>query len=690
MIIMTLLREEITMIKNDNIIFGLDIGTRNVVGIVAEGVEDKLVIKDWEVVEHEPRAMIDGQIHDIMKVADTISKVKVILEERQMTTLKEVSIAAAGRVLKTITIKTYIDFEDEQEIGKHHIQSLELTGVEKAQKSIGEQTDGDFFCVGYNVVTYYLNNYEIENLEAHKAKRIGIKILATFLPQVVIDSLYTSVHKTGLTVDHLSLEPIAAINAAIPKSYRMLNLALVDIGAGTSDIAITKNGSVFAYGMIPMAGDEMTEKLVHKYLIDFDTAEKMKIAIYDQEKMHYKDILAMDHEVNAKTVLKQLRPVMDEITTAIADEIIKLNGNQSPNAIFCVGGGGQLQGFTELLAKKLGLPKERVVLKGVNDLLNVEFECKAFVDPSMVTPVGICTTAMNNQRENFCEVILNDEKVKLLNARELTVIDAALKHGYDYSNLMARKGKDLHFTLNGIKKRAKGQLGEPAEIYVNNKEANLHTVINEGDYIVIKEAKNGQDAKAKLSEFVDFKVSFNVSGIDQEVSIPISINGDIVLDDLEIQAQDQIQYKEILSLADLSKYLDIPLDGTFFINGIENQIDAPIKKGDYIEYSFDEYGTAPTIEEVAINESVEQTLTPEVLVEEKSWTTGGVIGFAVVVNGDTVLLQGKKDYIYVDIFEYYPFDLANPKGKIRLKLNGKEAAYTDPLGPNDHLDIYWE
>mgnify|MGYP003457705864 CR=1 FL=1 len=48
--------------------------------------------------------------------------------------------------------------------------------------------------------------------------------------------------------------------------FVLLNLALVDIGAGTSDIAITKEGSVVAYGMIPTAGDEVTEAIVHKYL----------------------------------------------------------------------------------------------------------------------------------------------------------------------------------------------------------------------------------------------------------------------------------------------------------------------------------------------------------------------------------------------------------------------------------------
>lgn len=53
---------------------------------------------------------------------------------------------------------------------------------------------------------------------------------------------------------NLTLEPIAAIQVAIPEMYRMLNIALVDVGAGTSDISVTRDGSIIAYGMIPIAG----------------------------------------------------------------------------------------------------------------------------------------------------------------------------------------------------------------------------------------------------------------------------------------------------------------------------------------------------------------------------------------------------------------------------------------------------
>ena len=77
-------------------------------------------------------------------------------------------------------------------------------------------------------------------------------------------------------MEALTLEPIAAINVLIPPSMRRLNVALVDIGAGTSDIAITDSGTVIAYGMVPIAGDEVTEAISDQYLLDFPMAEKAK------------------------------------------------------------------------------------------------------------------------------------------------------------------------------------------------------------------------------------------------------------------------------------------------------------------------------------------------------------------------------------------------------------------------------
>ena len=113
--------------------------------------------------------------------------------------------------------------------------------------------------MGYSTVKFFLNDEVFISLEGHKANKIGEDIIVTFLPEDVVDGLYAAVGQAGLSVANMTLEPIAAINVAIPENYRMLNIALVDVGAGTSDISITRDGSIIAYGMIPHAGDELTE-----------------------------------------------------------------------------------------------------------------------------------------------------------------------------------------------------------------------------------------------------------------------------------------------------------------------------------------------------------------------------------------------------------------------------------------------
>ena len=130
-----------------------------------------------------------------------------------------------------------------------YTSSLDMMGVEQAYDEIRkEQTDSGkkFFCVGYSIVKYYLNGYPMEMIEMHMANYIEVELIATFLPEEVVDGLYSAVELAGLHVASLTLEPIAAINMAIPEKFRLLNIALVDVGAGTSDISIVKDGSIIA------------------------------------------------------------------------------------------------------------------------------------------------------------------------------------------------------------------------------------------------------------------------------------------------------------------------------------------------------------------------------------------------------------------------------------------------------------
>ncbi|MBP5252236.1 MAG: cell division protein FtsA, partial [Lachnospiraceae bacterium] len=230
------------------LVFGLDIGTRSIVGTVGYKADDGFHVLAQEIKEHESRAMLDGQIHDIGKVGDTIRDVKKKLEDRLGKKLGEVCIAAAGRVLRTVTVNVTSDFEAEKEVTDEDIYNLSMSGIELAYSEFQSANDTDmkFYCVGYTPMRYYLNGYQMGNLEGHKAKKIAADLIATFLPDDVVDGLYKAVEHAGLHVANLTLEPIAAIQVAIPDKFRLLNLALVDVGAGTSDISITRDGSIVA------------------------------------------------------------------------------------------------------------------------------------------------------------------------------------------------------------------------------------------------------------------------------------------------------------------------------------------------------------------------------------------------------------------------------------------------------------
>ena len=221
----------------------------------------------------------------------------------------------------------------------------------------------------------------------------------------------------------MTLEPIAAIDVAIPESFRMLNIALVDVGAGTSDISVTKDGSIIAYGMIPLAGDELTELIVQHYLVDFQTAERIKLASTTGEMITYKDIMMIEHSIPAKEVWELIEPVTDKMTTAVAEKIKELNGGQTVSATFVVGGGGKIHGYTEMLADKLGLPQERVALRGEEVLQEVTFEQPDIEkDPLIVTPIGICLNYYD-QKNSFIMVHLNGERIKMYDNNKLLIMD---------------------------------------------------------------------------------------------------------------------------------------------------------------------------------------------------------------------------------------------------------------------------
>ncbi len=730
-----------------NNVFGLDIGTRNVVGTVGYQTDDKeFVVTAQYVREHETRAMLDGQIHDIGRVAKTIKEVKDELEKQTGQPLEEVCIAAAGRVLKTVTTHVEYEYAQESVVTGEDVHTLDLLGIEKAQEALKEVNDTSykFYCVGYSTVKFFLNDDVFISLEGHKANKIGEDIIVTFLPEDVVDGLYAAVGQAGLSVANMTLEPIAAINVAIPENYRMLNIALVDVGAGTSDISITRDGSIIAYGMIPHAGDEMTEVIVQHFLVDFNMAESIKLQSTTSDTVTYKDIMSIEHTIPAQDVWDVAAPVVDSIAQEVSAKIRELNGDKTVSACFVVGGGGKIHGFTEKLAEDLDLPEERVALRGEEVLGDVTFEQEDIKkDPLLVTPIGICLNYYE-QRNNFIMVRFNGERIKLYDNNRLTIVDAALQAGFSNDELFPKRGTPINFTVNGVARLVRGEAGEGAVVTMNGKPASINTPLEPNSEIIIEPSTAGEAAEYKISQLDEYNhsvITFIING--RKVSCPrfVQVNGRLEPEDYSIRENDVIETRNYYTVRQIAQFMDLVIDTDqmIFVNNEEADLDTLVYENFSVEWKTDEYGVAridnnnyndtqesdsddasvlaeqdanSTESDNTVTRTSEQMMNqvldelhdefakeaeasavpenelPKNDIQEEDSSENTV---TVIVNGEPVELSGKDTYIFVDIFTNISFDLQEGKGRaIATVINGRDAQFSEELHEGDKIELYWK
>ncbi|NOW85053.1 cell division protein FtsA [Clostridium beijerinckii] len=693
---------ELKRFNQKDIIFALDIGTRSIIGTVGIVKDKKFQVVCEKYLEHEERAMVDGQIHDINLVASVVQKVKNYLEDELEIQLNEVSIAAAGRFLRTIDVRADIELNDDEEVNKEIIRSLELSAVRKAEEQIASTTEGKLYCVGYSVRNFYLNGFLISNLLGHKGENIGAEVIATFLPRSVIDSLYAVMNRVNLKVVNLTLEPIAAMEAAIPKNLRLLNIALVDIGAGTSDIAISSKESISAYGMVPMAGDEITETIVQEYLVDFNTAENIKRSIVKEEEVKYIDVLGMENIISSESVYKLIDSIVIKTGEEISKKILELNGGKAPSAVFLVGGGAHTPGILEAIADKLKLPPQRIAIKDRQAVI----ECVADNDmgSSGVTVLGIALTAIRSMGNDFIDVVLNNDPISLFNSHKHNIMDVLLQAGINPSLLISKNGKSVRFNYNGCKRIVFGEYGTNAKITINGEEATLETEVKANDNIILEYAQNGKDAAPKLSENIRNINSVSIYLDDNIMNIePVTlVNEKIESLDYTIKNGDEIRVFLPCKVNEFKKY--ILKEEVILLKGGEYLEDNyEILEGDHIVIkAMDSHIGHEEAAKVNDREDYVDVIESENIEgcnEDSENINSDKIEIAigreefrnitVNINGENIVLKGKVQYLIVDIFEYIDFDLTVPKGIINLNLNGEKAPYTANIKDGDIIEVFW-
>ena len=234
-----------------------------------------------------------------------------------------------------------------------------------------------------------MNGIRLE-VEAH--------VIAAATPS--IKNLTKCVYQSGVEVEDLVFSGLAVGSGVLSKRQRELGVAVLDIGAGVSDLAVFEEGDVFHSAVIPIGGNHVTNDIAIGLRTDTDVAERVKLEhgfarpgeVREKDQIDLSSLSnADDHKVSKKLIAEIAEARVVEIFGMVKKELKKIDRDgKLPAGIILTGGGAKLPGLVDAAKDQLGLPAQvgfPSELKGMIDKVD---------DPSFATSIGLMLWGFEN------------------------------------------------------------------------------------------------------------------------------------------------------------------------------------------------------------------------------------------------------------------------------------------------------
>ncbi|MDF1673194.1 MAG: cell division protein FtsA [Vicingaceae bacterium] len=382
--------------KASDIVVGLDIGTTKIVAIVGRKNEHgKLEVLGMG--KSESIGVSRGVVSNIDKTVQSIKTAVQEAENKSGVDIKVVNVGIAGQHIKSLQhrgIKVRHNVDDE--IGQHDINAL-IDDMYKLVMLPGEE-----------IIHVLPQEYIIDNEQGIKDPigMAGVRLEANFhiiTGQIAAaKNIYKCVHKAGIEVDDLILEPLASSEAVLSDEEKEAGVVLVDIGGGTTDIAIFQDGIIRHTAVIPFGGNSITEDIKEGCGIIKNQAEQLKVKFGSAlaSESQENEIVSIPglrgrapKEISLKTLAQVIQARMEEIIEHIHYEI-KNSGYE--NKLICgivvTGGGSQLKHISQLIEYvtgmdvRIGYPNEHLASGNTEEITS----------PLFATGVGLVIKGFDN------------------------------------------------------------------------------------------------------------------------------------------------------------------------------------------------------------------------------------------------------------------------------------------------------
>lgn len=372
--------------EEGNLLIGIDIGTTKICAIVGEADSNNTV--DVRGVGVSPsHGLRKGIVVDIEKTVGSISAAVQKAENMSGIQISRAYVGLAGTHISSLNSKGVVAISGKDRI----ITPSDRDRVLEAARVVVIPPDRE--------IIHVIPREFIVDGQGGVTEPVGMAALRLEVETHIVTGAVTSiqnvvqcVHLAGIEVEEIVLEPVASSKAVLAEEEKELGVVLVDVGGGTTDVAIFMNGSIWHTHVLPVGGNHITNDIAIGHRIPILQAEQFKkehgcalpSLVSELDLLEIRSIGQKPKPILRRKLAEIIEPRMGEVLTLVKEEITRSGQFQLlPGGVVITGGGSQLEGLPELASQVLELPVRIGYPRHVTGLVDI------IDSPLYATAVGL-------------------------------------------------------------------------------------------------------------------------------------------------------------------------------------------------------------------------------------------------------------------------------------------------------------
>lgn len=399
------------MVKGKKYISALDIGTSKVIALIGEVLDDN-EIHIVGLGEAPSRGLKAGMVTNIEITAQAI---KTAMDEAQLMAdvqVSNVTTGIAGNHIRSLNSQGVVKIKDGE------VNQADIDRAVETAKAVNIPPDHDIL---HTVVQEFIIDSQpgVKEPIGMSGVRLDTRIHIITGAVTAMQNIQKCVNRCGLHIEHLVLQPLASGQAVLTEDEKELGVCVIDIGGGTTDIAVYTNGAIRHTAVIPVAGDLITKDLARALRTPHSAAEYIKInhgvALATMDGLD--DMIEVPsvgdrspRQISRRTLAGVIGPRAEEILELVLNELRRSGFPEEvlTSGVVITGGASLLTGMVDLaedvfnLPARIGVPQE---VGGVSERIR---------NPRFATAIGLLQAARGDEGRTGMSADANESKESLL------------------------------------------------------------------------------------------------------------------------------------------------------------------------------------------------------------------------------------------------------------------------------------